>query len=148
MDKQQFQALQHKHAVEQAAERMHDAVNTLERGIDEMQRYIQRFDQATNDDERGKVINRFLTYLASGITANIRFDLLADSQAQLSVFAALRQQEVVDEWYSPNPAIETQWVFLLYLSHPYDIEHRLRVNPEIIGLYFALLPLSFFRRYA
>ena len=97
MDKQQFQALEHKHAVEQAAERMHDAVNTLERGINEMQRYIQRFDQATKDGERGKVINRFLSYLASGITPNIRFDLLADSQAQLTVFGALREQEVADE---------------------------------------------------
>ena len=96
MDKQQFQALQHTHAVEQAAERMQGAVNTLERGIDEMQRYIQRFDEATNDGERCKIVNRFLTYLASGITPNIRFDLLADSQAQLTVFAALRQQEVAD----------------------------------------------------
>ena len=97
MDKQQFQALQHTHAVQQAAERMQDAVNTLERGIDEMQRYIQLFEQATKDGERSNVVNRFLTYLASGITPNIRFDLLADSQAQLAVFAALRQQEVADE---------------------------------------------------
>jgi hypothetical protein len=97
VDKQQFQALQHKYAVEQAAERMQDAVNTLERGINEMQRYIQRYEQATNDGERGKVINRFLTYLATAITPNIRFDLLADSQAELAVFAATTQQEVADE---------------------------------------------------
>ena len=97
MDKQQFQALQHTHAVQQAAERMQDAVNTLERGIDEMQRYIQRFEQATNDGERSNVVNRFLTYLATGITPNIRFDLLADSQAQLTVFAASTPVEAGDE---------------------------------------------------
>jgi len=97
MDKQQFQKLQHKHAVDQAKERMQDAVNTLQRGNYELELYIERFEQATTDDERSKVTNRFLTYLASGITSNLRLDLLADSQAQMTVFAALRAHEVGDE---------------------------------------------------
>lgn len=97
MDKQQFQKLQHAHAVEQAKERMQDAVNTIQRSMYELELYIEHLEKADNDRERSNVLNRFLTYLASGITPNIRFDLLADSQAQLTVFAALRAQEVSDE---------------------------------------------------
>ena len=97
MDKQQFQKLQHTHAVEQAKERMQDAANALQRSMYELERYIERFEQATNDDERSKVVNRFLSYLATAITSNLRIDLLADSQAQMTVFAALRAQEVGDE---------------------------------------------------
>lgn len=97
MDKQQFQKLQHSHAVEQANERMQDAVNTIQRSMYELELYIEHLEKADNDRERSNVLNRFLTYLASGITPNIRFDLLADSQAQLTVFAASRAQEVSDE---------------------------------------------------
>lgn len=97
MDDQQFQKLQHKHAVEQAKERMQDAVNTLQRSMYELELYIERFEQATKDDERSKAVNRFLSYLATAITPNMRIDLLADSQAQMTVFAALKAQEVGDE---------------------------------------------------
>ena len=93
MDKQQFQKLQHAHAVEQAKERMQDAANTLQRSMYELELYIERFEQATSDRELSKVVNRFLTYLASGITPNIRFDLLADSQAQLAAFAAMEASD-------------------------------------------------------
>jgi hypothetical protein len=93
MDKQQFQKLQHKFAVEQATERMQDAVNTLQRSMYELELYIERLEKADSDRERSNVVNRFLTYLANGITPNIRFDLLADSQAQLAAFAAMEASD-------------------------------------------------------
>ena len=91
MDKQQFQKLQHKHAVNQAKERLQDAVNTLQRSMYELEVYIERFEQADTERERSQIVNWAVNYLVCNITPNLRIDLLADSQAQLAVLAVEKQ---------------------------------------------------------
>lgn len=91
MDKQQFQKLQHKHAVNQAKERLQDAVNTLQRSMYELEVYIERFEQADTERERSQIVNWAVNHLVCNITPNLRIDLLADSQAQLAVLAVEKQ---------------------------------------------------------
>jgi hypothetical protein len=90
MDKQDIQAAQGQYLVKQAAERLQDAVNTLQRCMCEVERYGERLSEASTDRERAQVVNWAINYLVCSITPNLRIDLLADSQAQL---AALAQQE-------------------------------------------------------
>ncbi len=93
MDKQQFHEIQKQYAVNQAKERLQDAVNTLQRSMYELEVYIERFDQAETERERSQVVNWAVNYLVCSITPNLRIDLLADSQAQLAALAV----EVGDE---------------------------------------------------
>jgi hypothetical protein len=90
MYKQDFHAAQGQYVVKQAAERLQDAVNTLQRCMFEVERYGERYSEADTDRERAQVVNWVINYLVCSITPNLRIDLLADSQAQL---AALAQQE-------------------------------------------------------
>ena len=90
MYKQDFHAAQGQYVVKQAADRLQDAVDTLQRCMCEVERYGERFSEAATDRERAQVVNWVINYLVCSITPNLRIDLLADSQAQL---AALAQQE-------------------------------------------------------
>jgi DNA-binding transcriptional regulator YbjK len=93
VDKQHFHEIQRQYAVNQAKERLQDAVNTLQRSMYELEVYIERFDQAETERERSQVVNWAVNYLVCSITPNLRIDLLADSQAQLAALAV----EVGDE---------------------------------------------------
>jgi len=87
MDKQHFHEIQKQYAVNQAKERLQDAVNTLQRSMYELEVYIERFDEAETERERSQVVNWAVNYLVCSITPNLRIDLLADSQAQLAALA-------------------------------------------------------------
>ncbi len=67
-----------------ARESLMNARNTLERALQEMDRYIAQFDDAANDWDRAKVLNWSINHLVCNIQPNLRIDLLADSQSELS----------------------------------------------------------------
>lgn len=67
-----------------ARESLMNARNTLERALQEMERYITKFDDATTDRDRAKVLNWSINHLACNIQPNLRIDMLADRQSELS----------------------------------------------------------------
>jgi hypothetical protein len=69
---------------ENARERMQDAINTLNRAKEDLERYLANFDDAENDRERARQLNYAINYLVTNIQPNIRIDLLAHSQAELT----------------------------------------------------------------
>ena len=71
-------------ARQKARESLLNARNTLERALQEMDRYISQFDDAATDRDRAKVLNWSINNLVCNIQPNLRIDLLADSQSELS----------------------------------------------------------------
>ena len=49
-----------------------------------MEVYADKFDNASTDYDRAKVINYAINHLYCNIQPNLRIDLLADSQAELA----------------------------------------------------------------
>lgn len=79
-----FQELIAQQTREQARESMIHARAALERGLQELNHYIDRFDQADNDQSRAQVINWAINHLVCGIQPNLRIDLMAERQSQLN----------------------------------------------------------------
>lgn len=69
---------------QKARESLLNARNTLERALQEMDRYLAQFDDAATDRDRAKILNWSINHLACNIQPNLRIDLLADSQSELS----------------------------------------------------------------
>ena len=69
---------------QKARESLVNARNTLERALQEMDRYIAQFDDAATDRDRAKVLNWSINHLVCNIQPNLRIDLLADGQSELS----------------------------------------------------------------
>jgi hypothetical protein len=80
-------------ARDKAEQRLRDAVNVLQRSIDEIIRYQERLLVCKTDVERSQVINWAVNYLVCSITPNLRIDLLADSQAELRALAGEQGDE-------------------------------------------------------
>ncbi len=80
-------------ARDKAEQRLRDAVNVLQRSIDEINRYQERLLDCKTDVERSQVINWAVNYLVCSITPNLRIDLLADSQAELRALAGGQRDE-------------------------------------------------------
>jgi two-component sensor histidine kinase len=80
-------------ARDKAEQRLRDAVNVLQRSIDEINRYQERLLVCKTDVERSQVINWAVNYLVCSITPNLRIDLLADSQAELRALAGEQGDE-------------------------------------------------------
>lgn len=73
------------YARQQAQERLQDAVNLLQRSAYDIEVYAEKFESAQDDKQRAQVINWAISHLVSNILPNFRIDLLANSQADLSV---------------------------------------------------------------
>lgn len=71
------------HTRQNARESLAGARNTLKRTLQEMDGYIAKFDDATTDRDRAKIINWSINYLVSSIQPNLRIDLLVNSQSEL-----------------------------------------------------------------
>lgn len=89
----QIAAFMAKHAREKANQRLKDAVNVLQRSMDEIERYQERMQDCKSDSERAQVINWAVNYLVCNIMPNLRVDLLADSQAELRALAGGQADE-------------------------------------------------------
>ena len=66
-----------------AREALADPRSTLERALRELDRYAEQLDAAETLSEKAKVMNWVLNYLASGITPNLRLNMIANAQAEL-----------------------------------------------------------------
>lgn len=80
-------------AREKANQRLQDALKILQRSMDEIERYQDRFQDCKSDSERAQVINWAVNYLVCNIMPNLRVDLLADSQAELRALAGGQTDE-------------------------------------------------------
>jgi hypothetical protein len=77
-------AYEAKHAREQAVQQMQEAINHLQRSHYEMDRYLERMEEAVTDRERAQILNWSINHLVCNIMPNLRIDLLANSQAALA----------------------------------------------------------------
>jgi hypothetical protein len=77
-------AYEAKHAREQAVQQMQEAINHLQRTHYEMDRYLERMEEAATDRERAQILNWSINHLVCNIMPNLRIDLLANSQAALA----------------------------------------------------------------
>jgi hypothetical protein len=77
-------AYEAKHAREQAVQQMQEAINLLQRNHYEMDRYLERMEEAATDRERAQILNWSINHLVCNIMPNLRIDLLANSQAALA----------------------------------------------------------------
>jgi len=80
----ELQVLNANYERENARERIQDAIYTLKRAKDDLERCLANFDDAENDRERSRQLNFAIHYLVTNIQPNIRIDLLANSQAELT----------------------------------------------------------------
>ena len=80
----QLQALVEQQVRGIAKERLQSAINSLQRAMYELEVYADKFDNASTDYDRAKVINYAINHLYCNIQPNLRIDLLADSQAELA----------------------------------------------------------------
>ncbi len=80
----ELQALVEQQVREIAKERLQSAINSLQRAMYELEVYADKFDNASTDYDRAKVINYAINHLYCNIQPNLRIDLLADIQAELA----------------------------------------------------------------
>ena len=80
----EIQALQEQLVRTEAKERLQSAINSLQRAMYDLEVYADKFDNASTDYDRAKVINYAINHLYCNIQPNLRIDLLADSQAELA----------------------------------------------------------------
>lgn len=59
----------------------------LVRALEEIDLYSEKYDAAENSIRRAEVLNWTLHYLSTGITPNLRLDMLANAQARLTCLA-------------------------------------------------------------
>ena len=67
-----------------AKEALEQAKATLERTLRELDRYIEQLDSAQTTKDKAKVMSWAINALASNILPNLRLDLLANAQAELT----------------------------------------------------------------
>ena len=80
----ELKELQAQQVREIAKERLQSAINSLQRAVYDLEVYLDKFDNASTDYEREKVVNYAINHLYCNIQPNLRIDLLADSQAELA----------------------------------------------------------------
>ena len=88
LDKKELQEIVAQQVREIAKERLQSAINSLQRAMYELERYAEKFDEAEDNVERAKVLNYSINHLVCNIQPNLRIDLLAHSQAELSKLGA------------------------------------------------------------
>ncbi len=71
------------YAEQRGREAIAQARATLERALQELDSYAERYDSADALRDKTKVLNWTLNYLATSITPNLRLDLIASAQAEL-----------------------------------------------------------------
>jgi len=79
---------------EMAKERLQSAINSLQRAMYDLEVYADKFESASTDYDRAKVMNYAINHLYCNIQPNLRIDLLADSQAELAKLEASNARNV------------------------------------------------------
>ena len=60
-----------------------NARTTMQRALEELDRYIARYDEAESLKDKANVLNWTLSHLATYVPNNVRLDLIASAQAEL-----------------------------------------------------------------
>ena len=68
-------------AEQSAADALANTRGTLVRALQELDTYIDKFSTADSTARKAELLNWTLNYLATGITPNLRLDLIANAQA-------------------------------------------------------------------
>ena len=79
-----YQIIEANYIREKATERLEDAINFLQRSAYDLKLYAEKLEGAEDDRQRAQVMNWAINHLVCNILPNIRIDLLANSQAELS----------------------------------------------------------------
>ena len=72
------------YAEEAALKALLHAQTTLEANMRELDRYIEKFKEASTPKDKAAVLNWSLNHLVCNITPNLRLDLIANAQAELA----------------------------------------------------------------
>jgi hypothetical protein len=80
----EIQAMHAQQVREIAKQRLQSAINSLQRAMYDLEVYADKYDNASTDYDRAKVVNYAINHLYCNIQPNLRIDLLADSQAELA----------------------------------------------------------------
>ena len=72
------------YAEEAALKALLHAQTTLEANMHELDRYIEKFKEASTAKDKAAVLNWSLNHLVCNITPNLRLDLIANAQAELA----------------------------------------------------------------
>ena len=56
---------------------------TMQRALEELDRYIERYDEAEQLKDKANVLNWTLNHLATYVPNNVRLDMIAGAQAEL-----------------------------------------------------------------
>lgn len=72
------------YAEETALKALLHAQTTLEANMRELDRYIEKFKEASTPKDKAAVLNWSLNHLVCNITPNLRLDLIANAQAELA----------------------------------------------------------------
>ena len=56
---------------------------TMQRALEELDRYIERYDEAEQLKDKANVLNWTLSHLATYVPNNVRLDMIAGAQAEL-----------------------------------------------------------------
>jgi len=67
-----------------------DARATMQRALEELDRYIERYDEAEQLKDKANILNWTLSHLATYIPNNVRLDMIAGAQAELILAAATK----------------------------------------------------------
>jgi hypothetical protein len=84
LDKKKINAINAKQVREIAKQRLLSAINSLQHAMYDLEVYSDKFDKESTDFERGKVVNYAINHLHCNIQPNLRIELLADSQSELT----------------------------------------------------------------
>lgn len=79
-----YQIIEANYIREKATERLQDAINFLQRSVYDLELYAEKLEGAEDDRQRAQVMNWAINHLVCNILPNLRIDLLANSQAELS----------------------------------------------------------------
>ncbi len=79
-----YQIIEANYIREKPTERLEDAINFLQRSAYDLELYAEKLEGAEDDRQRAQVMNWAINHLVCNILPNLRIELLANSQAELS----------------------------------------------------------------
>ena len=71
-------------AEQNASDALANARGTLVRALQELDSYIEKFSAADSPARKAELLNWTLNHLATGVTPNLRLDLIANAQAMFT----------------------------------------------------------------
>ncbi len=81
------------YAEEAALKALLHAQTTLEANIRELDRYIEKFKEASTAKDKAAVLNWSLNHLVCNISPNLRLDMIANAQAEMARSESFPQRE-------------------------------------------------------